>query len=221
MSRISTSHRVCLPISHVRPEGRSAHRRDAGRITPWKGQDVFLRAFARVFRGSTVTAADRRWTAVRRGREFEQGLKQLAVDLGIAEQVEFTGHVADPWPYLAQADVLAHCSRIPEPFGMVVVQGMWAGCAVVATRPGGPAEIITDGVDGLLARGGDEDAMAAALARLRSDPDLRLSLARHGHVTGGLYDAAVAAPVLDAWLANLHMGAVEQGSVRGVFPQRS
>ena len=54
-----------------------------------------------------------------------------------------------------------------------------------------------------------------------SDHDLRLSLARHGHVTGGLYDAAVAAPVLDAWLANLHMGAVEPGSVRGVFPQRS
>jgi hypothetical protein len=40
-------------------------------------------------------------------------------------------------------------------------------------------------------------------------------------VTGGLYDAAVAAPVLDAWLANLHMGAVDRGSVRGVFPQRS
>ena len=114
-----------------------------------------------------------------------------------------------------------HASTIPEPFGQVVVQGLWARCAVVASTPGGPAEVITDGVDGLLTPCGDVDALAAALERLRSDHDLRLSLARHGHVTGGLYDAAVAAPVLDAWLANLHMGAVEPGSVRGVFPQRS
>ena len=190
------------------------------RLSPWKGQDVFLRAFARAFEGSPAEAFIV-GGALFGETEYEQSLKTLAAELGIADRVHFVGHVQDPWAALVDADVLVHASTIPEPFGQVVVQGLWARCAVVASTPGGPAEVITDGVDGLLTPCGDVDALAAALRRLRTDHDLRLSLARHGHVTGGLFDAAVAAPVLDAWLANLHMGAVEQGSVRGVFPQRS
>ena len=61
----------------------------------------------------------------------------------------------------------------------------------------------------------------APSGRLRGDRDLRGSLAAHGRETARNYDADIAAPVLDAWLANLHMGAVEPGSVRGVFPQRA
>ncbi len=190
------------------------------RLSPWKGQDVFLRAFAEAFAGSPAEAFVV-GGALFGEDEYAQGLKRLAEELGIADKVHFVGHVNDPWACLVDADVLVHASTIPEPFGQVVVQGLWARCAVVASTPGGPAEVITDGVDGLLTPCGDVDALAAALERLREDHDLRRSLARHGHVTGGLYDAAVAAPVLDAWLANLHMGAVEPRSVRGVFPQRS
>ena len=190
-----------------------------GRLSPWKGQDVFLRAFSRVFTAGP-TEAFVVGGALFGETDYERGLRDLSAELGIADRVHFVGHVQDPWAWLVDADVLVHASTIPEPFGQVVVQGLWARCAVVASTPGGPAEVITDGVDGLLVPCGDEDMLTVALTRLRDDADLRQRLAAHGHVTGGHYDARVAAPVLDAWLANLHMGAVEQRSVRGVFPRR-
>jgi glycosyltransferase involved in cell wall biosynthesis len=62
-----------------------------------------------------------------------------------------------------------HASRIPEPFGQVVVEGMAAGAAVVATRGGGPSELVRDGVDGLLVASDDVASMAAALRRLAGD----------------------------------------------------
>ena len=190
------------------------------RLSPWKGQDVFLRAFARAFDGSPAEAFIV-GGALFGETEYERSLHQLADDLGIADRVHFVGHADDPWAWLVDADVLVHASTIPEPFGQVVVQGLWARSAVVASKPGGPAEVITDGVDGLLTPCGDEEALARALGRLRGDRDLRGSLAAHGRETARNYDADIAAPVLDAWLANLHMGAVEPGSVRGVFPQRA
>ena len=132
-----------------------------GRLTPWKGQDNFLRAFARVFGGSDVTAVIVGGALF--GEDvYERSLRELAESLGIGEQVHFTGHVSDVWSYLAKADIVVHSPRIPEPFGQVVVQGMWARCAVVAAAPGGPAEIIEDGVDGLLTTVGDVDALVDA-----------------------------------------------------------
>jgi len=61
-----------------------------------------------------------------------------------------------------------HCSTIPEPFGMVVVEGMAAGLPVIATDIGGPTEVIHDGTDGLLVAPNDPGAIAAAVTRLRT-----------------------------------------------------
>jgi glycosyltransferase involved in cell wall biosynthesis len=61
-----------------------------------------------------------------------------------------------------------HCSTIPEPFGMVVVEGMAAGLPVIATAIGGPTEVIRDGEDGLLVPANDPSALAGAVTRLRS-----------------------------------------------------
>ncbi len=146
--------------------------------------------------------------------EYEASLKREAQRLGITERVHFIGHVQDPWAWLVDADVLAHCSRIPEPFGRVVVQGLWAKCAVIATRPGGPEEVISDGRDGLLVPCDDEKAMTGALRRLRDDAPLRRRLAEGGRSTALGYDAASIAPALGIWLSDLHEGRVRRGSVR-------
>jgi glycosyltransferase involved in cell wall biosynthesis len=147
-----------------------------GRLAPWKGQDVFLDAFALAFRGSAV-----------RGRvigsalfgedEYAAHLKDRARHLGIEEQVEFRGFREDVWEELAQLDVVVHASVLPEPFGQVVLEAMAARRPVIATARGGPSELITDGVDGLLTRERDAEALAAALRRLRDDPPLRQRLA--------------------------------------------
>jgi glycosyltransferase involved in cell wall biosynthesis len=77
---------------------------------------------------------------------------------------------------LVHADALVHASIIPEPFGRVIVEGMAAGLPVIAAGAGGPTEIVTDGVDGLLHRPGDVSSLADALQRLAGDPELRRSL---------------------------------------------
>ena len=65
---------------------------------------------------------------------------------------------------------------IPEPFGQVVVEGMAAGVPVIAADAGGPAEIVTDEVDGLLTPPGDVEALAAAMRRVHNDRALRRRL---------------------------------------------
>ena len=72
--------------------------------------------------------------------------------------------------------MLVHSSVIPEPFGQVVLEGMAAGIPVIATDAGGPAELITNGRDGILTQPGDAHELAEALRRLQSDAALRDAL---------------------------------------------
>jgi glycosyltransferase involved in cell wall biosynthesis len=173
--------RVVVPDA-VAPPPTPAARTDArttvgivGRLAPWKGQHVFLDAFAQAFRGTPV-----------RGRvigspmfgedAYAQRLSKQAERLGIAHQIEFRGFREDVWAELAELDVLVHCSVIPEPFGQAVLEGMAAGIPVIAANAGGPAELITDGLNGILTQPGDADGLAEALRRLASDAALREAL---------------------------------------------
>jgi glycosyltransferase involved in cell wall biosynthesis len=140
-----------------------------GRIAPWKGQDLFLRAFAAAFPAGAEQAIV--VGAAMFGEEgYERELRALAQSLGIAERVEFRGFREDVWPELGRMDVLVHASLIPEPFGTVVLEGMAAGLAVIAADEGGPASVIVDGQTGRLFRSRDPDALAAAMLALRDDP---------------------------------------------------
>lgn len=149
-----------------------------GRLQYGKGQDVFLDAAARVARahpecrfavvGGTVFGLE---------SEYPRLLTSRASELGIADRVIFTDHVSDVGSLMAACDVICHASRSPESFGMVLVEAMARGRAVVATRSGGPAEIVLDGETGILVPPGDADALAIAMVRLVDSPDLRESLA--------------------------------------------
>jgi glycosyltransferase involved in cell wall biosynthesis len=76
-------------------------------------------------------------------------------------------------------DVLVNASD-PEPFGIVLLEAMSRGVAVVAVDSGGPAEFITDGETGVLARSGEPAALADALEPLLGSSERRASLARAG-----------------------------------------
>lgn len=150
-----------------------------GRLAPWKGQDVFLRAFAKAFpeggQRAVIVGAPLFGEAESR---YGEGLRQLSEELGIADRVDFRGHSADIAQELRAMSVLVHASTLPEPFGQVVLEGMSARLPVVASRGGGPEEVITHGVDGLLYPRGDVAALAQILARLDADPQLRAQLGR-------------------------------------------
>ena len=148
-----------------------------GRLAPGKGQDLFLRAFAAAFAGTSARAVVV-GSAMFGEDAYAATLSPLCERLGIAGQVEFRGFREDVWAELARMDVLVHCSTSPEPFGQVVVEGMAAGLCVLAADEGGPREIVRDGVDGLLVPPRDVDALAAAMASCVADPALRARLGR-------------------------------------------
>ena len=105
--------------------------------------------------------------------DYEAELKRLGQELGLDDRVTFVGFTRDIDRELAGFDMLVHASVVAEPFGQVVVEGMAAGLAVIATAAGGPMEIITPDVDGVLVAPGDVDELAAALVTLADDPALR------------------------------------------------
>jgi len=170
-----------------------------GRLAPWKGQDLAIEAFADALASSTATL--RIVGAALFGEEaFAASLPGRAASSGVAGRVEFLGFVSDVAAVLADTDVLVHCSTIPEPFGQVVVEAMGAGCAVIVPDAGGPAEVVTDGVDGLTYPMGDRAALGKLLRRLADDEGLRTRLGTAATETAARYTPQVLAPLLlGAW----------------------
>jgi glycosyltransferase involved in cell wall biosynthesis len=146
-----------------------------GRLAPWKGQDVFLRAFAEAFPGGAEQAVIV-GGALFGEDTFANRLPRLVESLGLSGRVEFVGFTEDVNSQLTTFDVLVHASVIPEPFGQVVLEGMAAGLPVVAAGAGGPSEIIKHGLDGLLYEPGNVSALAGLLKALSDDPAWRRTL---------------------------------------------
>ena len=147
-----------------------------GRLSPWKGQHIFLQAIAR-----TPAICGKIVGAPLFGEDaYAQQLRQDAKRLGIEDRIEFMGFQQNIPDVLGRCDVLAHTSTAPEPFGRVLVEAMLAGLAVVATKGGGPSEILRDGETGLLTTPGDADQLADALGLLQTDPARRRALANAG-----------------------------------------
>lgn len=148
-------------------------------LQPWKGQDVFIRAIARVCKDyhepfRVVIAGD----SPNGSLEYPNSLKGLAAELGIADRIEFRGHVRDIFEMLAETDIAVHGSVQPEPFGRVIGEAMSAGVAVIATRGGGAAEILQHEQTGLHVPMGDAAALAEAITRLLRNPEMRRSLGK-------------------------------------------
>jgi glycosyltransferase involved in cell wall biosynthesis len=150
-----------------------------GRIAPWKGQDVFLEAAALLLREG-FPAHFRIVGSPLFGEEaLERHLRELASNLGIQEHVEFLGF-SDVPAILRSLDVLVHASKIPEPFGQVIIEGLAAELPVIATDGGGAREVIENGRTGLLVPLGDARALAQALAQLLTQPERARCLAAAG-----------------------------------------
>jgi glycosyltransferase involved in cell wall biosynthesis len=144
-----------------------------GRLVPQKGFDLLIRAFAAVRRTHPA------WSLVLLGEGgAREELRRLAVELGVADAVHLPGRVARPVDWLRGGERVFVLSSRFEGFPNALLEAMAAGVASIATDcPSGPANIVRDGVDGLLVPSEDVDALAAALDRLLGDPDLRSRLA--------------------------------------------
>ncbi|HZT44238.1 MAG TPA: glycosyltransferase [Chthonomonadaceae bacterium] len=152
-----------------------------GRISPWKGQHIFLQAAAQVRERVPEARFLIVGSALFGEEDYERQVRVLTADLGLEECVEFTGFRKDVAALIQTMDILVHASTTGEPFGKVVVEGMAAGKPVVATNGGGIPEIVEDGVTGLLVPMGDAESMAEAICRLLAHPETARAMGRQGH----------------------------------------
>jgi glycosyltransferase involved in cell wall biosynthesis len=175
-----------------------------GRLAPWKGQHVFLEAFARAFSGGNevaVVVGEAMFGT--QEEEYARDLHDMVQRLGIAERVDFRGFRDDVWAELAPMSICVHASVVPEPFGQVIVEAMLASIPVIATAAGGPSEIVTDGQDGLLYPPGDVEALADAMRRLREDPALRGYLVANAHRRAARFSSRDTADALMAFYGSV------------------
>lgn len=147
-----------------------------GNLRPWKGQSVVLAALARL-----EAAARERLHVVFIGAAREDDAEYVAqlhatvASEGLADCVSFVGGRTDVPDLVNASDVALHASVKPEPFGLVVIEAMALGKAVIAADRGGPAEVLT-AESGVLYDVERPDALAAALASLVADPSRRTAL---------------------------------------------
>jgi len=134
-----------------------------GRLVPWKGQEVFLRALALLAERHPRVCGVIVGGPEPGGQAHVDVLRKLACSLGIGDRVVWTGFRQDVPRLISLMDVLVHASVAPEPFGRVLIEGMAARTLVVGTRAGAVPEIIEHGQTGLLVTPGDAQAMAAGV----------------------------------------------------------
>jgi glycosyltransferase involved in cell wall biosynthesis len=106
----------------------------------------------------------------RKTKEQLAELMALAANLGVADDVDLPGFVANPFAYMARASAFV-LSSLYEGLPGVLIQAMACGCPVVSTDcPSGPAEILDGGRFGSLVPVGDERAMAEAIVATLDHP---------------------------------------------------
>jgi len=152
---------------HPRGVVRFGH---VGMLTRWKGQHVFLRAALEVAERIPNTEFYLYGDVIYPGdEEYAAELRKIVAESSCGERIHFMGFQRNIQRTLRDLDVLVHSSIQPEPFGMVILEGMAAGLAVIASNAGGPREIICNGVDGVLVEPNSPELLADAMAQLAGD----------------------------------------------------
>ncbi|MGD1848897.1 MAG: glycosyltransferase [Salibacteraceae bacterium] len=155
--------RFSLPEIQKRPNGKLL---TVALLNPNKGIDILLKAFAKV-----VETHPHCTLSIVGDGPARKALETLAQELGVGEQTRFLGLLpksALPAQYRA-ADLMVSSSYV-ETFGVVLVEALACGTPVVATRSGGPEDIVTD-KNGLLCEPGNVAALAEAISNVMNHPE--------------------------------------------------
>jgi len=155
-----------------------------GRAVEKKGFDLLLRAFAQIAREhpdvGLVIGGD--------GPALAE-LVRRTDEAGLTERVRFPGVLSRDeiaWA-MGAAEVFVLPSRV-EPFGIVVLEALRAGCPVVVSGRGGASEIVRDGIDGLVVDPMQTDALGMSVARLLTDKELARRLGTSGRARATDFD---------------------------------
>ena len=154
----------------------------AARLVPWKGQDVFLKALARVVEKYPFVMGLIAGHDPSEGQGYTRELHDIVKRSGIERNVFFLPFQEDAWSLYAASDFVVHASKRPEPFGLVILEAMAASKPVIATEGGGVGDIVEDGESGYLVPPGDDEALASRMEMLLSRPDVSADFAHKGRI---------------------------------------
>ena len=162
-----------VDCDHFRPGPQAGRPRSParvltlGRLVPRKGIDTVISAIARIPGAELVVAGGPDRSQLDDDPEVSR-LRRTAAECGVTD-------------LLSSADVVVSDPGY-EPFGIVSVEAMACGSAVIASAVGGHLDTVADGVTGLLVPPRDPAALAGRLSRLLADPGWRRELGAAGAV---------------------------------------
>jgi glycosyltransferase involved in cell wall biosynthesis len=180
----------------VLPPGDSPLIVAAGRLAEAKNYPLMIEAFAAVRQRLPA-----RLCILGQG-ELDGALRQLIAARGLGESVSLAGFQANPWKFIARAAAFLLTSHY-EGFGNVLVEAMACGVPVVATASAGTRDIIGHQVDGLLVELHTADQVAAALSRILTNRDLRLSMSLAAKTSAERFSASRVIDQYDRRMASL------------------
>lgn len=175
-----------------------------GRLTPYKQPDLFIRSIPKVLEQIPQARFIVVGGAQNSEQDYEQGLRSLAMTLGVQKYLSFLGPRTDVAELMSEMDVFCLTSR-REPLGRVILEAQLAGCAVIVPDFGGAAELVEDGVNGIkfhpLGEQAAED-LASKVVMLLSHPEMRKSLGLAGreHVLATFAQPNIVAPLSQMFL---------------------
>lgn len=146
-----------------------------GRLTRSKGQHLVVEAIGLLARRGVRVDACFVGATIETG--YDAALRARAAQLGIAKSVTIVGEQANPFPFVAAADLCVTPSS-SEAFGRTTLEYLWLGKPVVAARGGGSLELISEGSNGSLFAADDAQSLAQGLERYARDPELLRDHAR-------------------------------------------
>jgi glycosyltransferase involved in cell wall biosynthesis len=147
-----------------------------GRMVKEKGFRWFIKAAAKL--EEKQRSAKCHYILVGNG-PLRSDLEALVRQLGLTNKFTFLGFRDDVPELMRSIDILVIPSEF-EPFGNVVLEGMFAGTVVIASKVGGMKEIISDGIDGIFVEPKDPDMIAQNIAKLIENKELRKSISSRG-----------------------------------------
>lgn len=148
-----------------------------GRINPAKGQHLLIEAMRQLTARGLSLKAFIVGHAMR--EEYLAELQHKVSEYGLQDRVIFRGFTDTPHEFMQACDLMLTTSR-NETFGLVTVEAMQCGTAVIGANSGGTLEIIDDGKTGLLFEGGNPHDLADKIEQLYRNEEQRKQLAQEG-----------------------------------------